>query len=151
MNSRLTLAMGVLASLAIGCRVAPAHEGRQSQSAVMERKAEQALEELRQAYMARDLNGFFERVSESSYFNGSDLRVKLSRQFTDFSDLELSFWIDHALAEGKKVVVRMHWQKRMTVNKTGRQATSSGRSDFIFEVRESAQLLDIQGSSPFAV
>ena len=88
MNSRLTLAMGALASLAIGCQVAPAHEGRQSRSAVLERKAEQALEELRRAYVARDLNGFFERVSESSYFNGSDLRVRLSRQFSQLLDIQ---------------------------------------------------------------
>ncbi len=148
------MATVLAAWLLVGCSALSPFQKRTlgqfaSQEAVLERKAEQALEELRQAYMAGDLNGFFDDVSEGSYFNGSDLRINLSRRFTDFSDIELFFWIDHALVEGEKAVLRMHWQKRMTVNKTGRQAISSGRADFIFQVQESARLLDVRGSSPF--
>ncbi len=147
--------MAMMVSLLFGCNaLSPPQKKRTagksaSQEVVLQHRAEQALEELRQAYMARDLNGFFEQISENAYLSGTDLRIRISRQFTDFSDIELFFRVDHTLVEGKKVIVRMHWQKRVTVNKAGQQTISSGRADFLFQVQESVQLLDIRGSSPF--
>ena len=122
---------------------APSHQ------VTLEARARQALDSLKQAYTERDSDGFFAVVSGQPYFNWSDMWFNIVRQFNDFSQIELSLWVDHTLVENDRVIFKTHWQKGMTSNKTGQRVITSGRAELVFRVREKALLLDIWGTSPW--
>ena len=112
-------------------------------------RAEQALEALRTAYVEKNNESFFSSVSEEPYFKLVDLKFNLTSHFNAFSQMDWHLVRDNAVAEGSKVVIKTHWQKRMVRNHTGQVETSQGSTEFIFIVDEQARLLDFRGDNPF--
>ena len=132
-------------ALALG-RLPAGHSGRISQTA----EAEKALEALRRAYSAADLQEFFSWVSEDFYGGWSELRFDLSRQFAGAGPADLYFSVNHTLTEKTKVVFQIQWRKRDQDVKNGSIRIREGRAEFIFDLTQGeARLLDIRGESPF--
>ena len=116
---------------------------------ILEKKAEQALQSLKENYERKDLQGFFRGVSDEATFDVSDLRFQLSSRFSNFGSLELAFFTDKTLVEGQKVLFKTHWQRRMVNNQTGQVETNEGSADWTFEVGETVEWVAIRGDSPF--
>ena len=123
---------------------------RKAQKVDAKRSAQKALTALRNAYVLKNQDAFFQSASEEPYFSQTDLKVRLSSDFTRYDVLDLNFTVDHELTEGDKVVLKTHWQKRQVRRDTGNVELKEGRSDFVFRVEEAqAHLLDIQKDNPF--
>ena len=112
---------------------------------------DRVLESLRRAFEAEDREGFLENVSERPAFPWTDFQARLSDQFDRFDHIELRLILDHTLNETDKVVLKTHWERARTENKTGKRVKDSGRADLIFRIEEDnyLKLIDIQGDSPF--
>lgn len=113
---------------------------------------ERVLDSLRHVFEAEDREGFLQNVSEHPYFPWTDLQTKLSDQFNRFDHIELRLILDHTLSEVDKLVLKTHWERARTENKTGKRVKDSGRADLVFRIEEDnhLKLIDIQGDSPFA-
>ena len=114
-----------------------------------EDKAKAALEELRQAYVREDRNGFFNDVSDRSSFNYLDFKNRTGDHWSHSSQTDLVITVDHALKSGDKAVLKTHWQKRSVTDATGQSENSEGQADFVFELAPSSKLIDVQGDNPF--
>lgn len=115
-----------------------------------ETKAKETLEDLRQAYIDRDLNKFFKSVGEKSFFSDLDLQTRLSQRFRDFSQIELILSVDHALSENDKILLKTRWQRRMVKSGNGNVETAEGTVELIFWAgKDRFKLVDIKGDSPF--
>ena len=114
-----------------------------------EEMAEDALEHLRQAFVAEDRHAFFEGVAEDPFFSWEDLNTRVSDHFRDYSQIDLHVSIDHTLPDTDKVLVKTTWQRRWLNNKTGKLEENEGRAQFTFLIKDGVQLINIQGDSPF--
>lgn len=116
----------------------------------LEKRAERTLEDLRQAYLGKNPNGFMKNVSEEAYFSVTDLKMRLGSYFSGFGQIELSFVVDSILTEGDKVLIKTHWQKRAVRRSTGQVETSAGTTELTFGAEGSAmRLLDQQNDIAF--
>ena len=114
-----------------------------------EAKAQEALESLRHSYAERDLEGFFESVSDKSYFSWLDLKIRLSRTLSDLKQIDLTFVLNHSVGENNKAWIKIHWEKR-AMDRIGNSALTEGNAQLLFVIEEEkAKLLDIQDDSPF--
>lgn len=112
-------------------------------------KARKVLEVLTDAYRAKDEHAFFSHVSDESFFNLLDFKIRLREEFNQSSQHTLRFWGDEALVEADKVIVQIHWQKRALLEKSSQVTITKGKADFLFESNQEARLLDIKGDNPF--
>lgn len=120
-----------------------------SSASIMEERARQALESLRYAYTERDIEGFFQQVSDKPCFNSLELKSNISSQFNNFDTIDLNIVTDNTLPSHDKILINTHWQKRMLNQRTGKLQTSEGNAQFIFKVKQKAKLVDIKQNSPF--
>lgn len=111
--------------------------------------AEKALDSLKNAYLEKNLEAFFSGVSEQAYFNEADLKISFAKKFSEFNVIDIRIFEDNSLRENDKVDLKTHWQKRSVRNSTGKIEVTQGKAEFIFDVKENTELLNIRGDSPF--
>lgn len=114
-----------------------------------QKKAEDALQNLKQAFEKESIGNFFEQVSDSPYLDYSDFKIKIVKRFDDFSQIQLFWSTDETLVEADKVSIRVYWQSRMVNSRSGKTELNKGRTQFIFKVKDKAKLVDIKGDYPF--
>ena len=147
-NSKTVLIFGFLAIFLSRTGIAFSN-GIPANTEALTKNAEQTLNVLKEAYEREDLEGFFRRVSDNAAFDVSNLKFSVSERFSDFSGLQLVFFVDNTLVEKNKVLMELHWQRRGVNSQTGQVETNEGQAHLTFEVKKETKLLNIQKESPF--
>ena len=113
-------------------------------------KAWHALERIKRAYHAQELEILRSSISKEALFDRFTLENHLSDTFREYSLIYLRFVVRRPpKLENHQAVFKVLWTKKMRENATGRDIYTEGETQLTFDVLMKPQLIKIEGNTPF--
>lgn len=113
-------------------------------------KARETLETIRTAFQDQQMETILAEVDPRYYPDISRLRRALYEDREQISQVRLEFHRNQEIADGKRILFKLRWNRTHTLNATGASVRATGLCEMVFRMKD-GKILDIrpqQGGMP---
>lgn len=146
-NTAAVFVLFLMLSALAGCGGEPVKPSAEN---VRTTKALGVLEQMRQAYIARDTQGVLDHVSTALEGGYSGFAGRMRKDAELYGKVELKLFIERVELSGDEASVVFHWHGNWR-DKGGKKVEGRGNSVYTFAGETDMKLIRIVGDTPFGI